>query len=218
MGQRLGEFEQLLLFALLRLGDVASGTAVMEAIQQRVGRTVSAGTIYTGFERLTGKVLVTSTFGPPSPRRGGASVVDSLAPGPPAPPRRSRAHPGRRRGGLPPAARAAQPRLRAPVVSPAGVRVGLGIVNVARSATRRSPWATQGRRVHENAARRHAYAVRGLAAALGFAVVTVITLALDIGANTPVFTVDNTVLLGEAHVSEADRVVRVYTSGSSGSP
>jgi hypothetical protein len=60
--------------------------------------------------------------------------------------------------------------------------------------------------------------VRGLAAALGFAVVAVITLALGIGANTPVFTVDNTVLLGEAHVSGADRVVRVYTNGSSGSP
>jgi len=71
MGQHLGEFEQLLLFALLRLGDEASGTAVMEAVQQRAGRTVSAGAIYTGFERLTGKGLVTSTFGPPSPRRGG---------------------------------------------------------------------------------------------------------------------------------------------------
>jgi len=58
--------------------------------------------------------------------------------------------------------------------------------------------------------------VRGLAAALRFAVVT--TRALGIGANTPVFRVDNTVLLGEAHVSEADRVVRVYTSGSSGNP
>ena len=40
-------------------------------IEQRAGRTVSAGAIYTGFERLTGKGLVTSTFGPPSPQRGG---------------------------------------------------------------------------------------------------------------------------------------------------
>ena len=60
--------------------------------------------------------------------------------------------------------------------------------------------------------------MRGLAAALGFAVVAVITLALGIGANTPVFTIDNTVLLGEAPVFEADRLVRVSTSGSSGSP
>ena len=50
------------------------------------------------------------------------------------------------------------------------------------------------------------------------AVAAVITLALGIEANTPVFTVDNTVLLGEAPVFEADRLVRVYTSGSSGSP
>ena len=71
MGHHLGEFEQLLLFALLRLGDEASGTAVMDEIEQRAGRTVSAGAIYTGFERLTGKGLVTSTFGPPSPQRGG---------------------------------------------------------------------------------------------------------------------------------------------------
>jgi DNA-binding PadR family transcriptional regulator len=71
MSHHLGEFEQLLLFALLRLGDEASGTAVMDEIEQRTGRAVSVGAIYTGFERLTGKGLVTSTFGPPSPRRGG---------------------------------------------------------------------------------------------------------------------------------------------------
>jgi len=62
------------------------------------------------------------------------------------------------------------------------------------------------------------YAVRGLAGAPGFTAVAVITLALGIGANTAVFTVVNTVLLGEAHVPEPDRVVRVYTSGSSGKP
>ncbi len=71
MGYNLGEFEQLLLFALLRLGDDASGTAVMEEIETRAGRPVSAGAIYTGFERLTQKGLVSSAFGPPSKRRGG---------------------------------------------------------------------------------------------------------------------------------------------------
>lgn len=71
MGNNLGEFEQLLLFALLRLGNGASGTSVMEEIEHRTGRSVSAGAIYTGFDRLTGKGLVSSTFGPPSPKRGG---------------------------------------------------------------------------------------------------------------------------------------------------
>ncbi len=43
----------------------------MDEIEQRTARTVSAGAIYTGFERLTGKGLVTSTLGPPSHKRGG---------------------------------------------------------------------------------------------------------------------------------------------------
>ena len=71
MGHNLGEFEQLLLFALLRLGDDASGTSVMEEIEARTDRQVSAGAIYTGFERLARKGLVSSRFGPPSPKRGG---------------------------------------------------------------------------------------------------------------------------------------------------
>ena len=71
MGNNLGEFEQLLLFALLRLGNGASGTSVLEEIEHRAGRPVSAGAIYTGFDRLTRKGLVSSTFGPPSRKRGG---------------------------------------------------------------------------------------------------------------------------------------------------
>ncbi len=71
MGYHLGEFEQLLLFALLRLGDDADGASVMEEIESRAGRPVSAGAIYTGFERLAQKGLVSSGFGPPSKRRGG---------------------------------------------------------------------------------------------------------------------------------------------------
>ncbi len=71
MGYNLGEFEQLLLFALLRLGDDASGASVMEEIESRAGRPVSAGAIYTGFERLTRRGLVSSGFGPPSKKRGG---------------------------------------------------------------------------------------------------------------------------------------------------
>ena len=71
MGYNLGEFEQLLLFALLRLGDDASGASVMEEIENRADRPASAGAIYTGFERLTRKGLVSFCFGPPSKKRGG---------------------------------------------------------------------------------------------------------------------------------------------------
>jgi len=71
MAAHIGEFEQLLLFALLRLGDDASGADVMDVIEDRAVREVSAGAVYTGFERLARKGLVSSSFGPPSNVRGG---------------------------------------------------------------------------------------------------------------------------------------------------
>jgi PadR family transcriptional regulator PadR len=71
VGYNLGEFEQLLLFAILRLGDSASGADVMEEIESRTGRPVSAGAIYTGFERLAKKGYVAAEIGPPSNKRGG---------------------------------------------------------------------------------------------------------------------------------------------------
>lgn len=81
MGYNLGEFEQLLLFAILRLGDNASGADVMDEIESRTGRPVSAGAIYTGFERLARKGFVSAALGPPSNRRGGkARKLYSLRP------------------------------------------------------------------------------------------------------------------------------------------
>jgi len=71
MGAHLGEFEQLLLFALLRLGEGASGADVIDEIERRAGREVSAGAVYTGFERLADKGFVTSEIGPPTGARGG---------------------------------------------------------------------------------------------------------------------------------------------------
>ena len=71
MGYNLGEFEQLLLFAVLRLGDDATGAAVLEEIEGRTGRPVSAGAIYTGFRRLEKKGFVSSELGEPSGHRSG---------------------------------------------------------------------------------------------------------------------------------------------------
>jgi DNA-binding PadR family transcriptional regulator len=67
----LGEFEQLLLFALLQLGEDAYGTRIREAIEKRTGRTVSPGAIYTALDRLEARGLVSSTLGDPTPHRGG---------------------------------------------------------------------------------------------------------------------------------------------------
>ncbi len=71
MAQSLGEFEQLLLFALLRAGDDAHGVALRREIEQRTGRDVSAGAVYTALERLEARGLVRSAWGQPTAERGG---------------------------------------------------------------------------------------------------------------------------------------------------
>lgn len=71
MGRALGEFEQLILFALLELEDDSYGASIGRAIEQRTGRTVSAGAIYTALDRLAARGLVTSSVGDPTPERGG---------------------------------------------------------------------------------------------------------------------------------------------------
>jgi DNA-binding PadR family transcriptional regulator len=71
MGDYLGEFEQLILLALLRLGDEAYGVTIRETLRQRAGRDVSFGAIYSTLRRLEGKGLVRSLLGDPEPVRGG---------------------------------------------------------------------------------------------------------------------------------------------------
>jgi len=71
MGDSLGEFEQLILFALLRLGDDAYGVTIRQEIEKRTGRNVSSGAIYTALERMEVRGYVTSRMGEPTPERGG---------------------------------------------------------------------------------------------------------------------------------------------------
>jgi PadR family transcriptional regulator PadR len=67
----LGEFEQLVLFAVLRLDQDASGVAIHDEIEARTGRDVSPGAIYTTLGRLEGRGLVRSiVVTPPSARVG----------------------------------------------------------------------------------------------------------------------------------------------------
>lgn len=66
----LGEFEQLILFSVLYLGDDAYGVAIREAIEERTGRTVSSGAIYTALGRLEERGLVTSSTEDPQGRTG----------------------------------------------------------------------------------------------------------------------------------------------------
>ena len=54
----LGEFEQLLLLAILRLGDEAFGAEIARELEQRAGRSVSRGHLYTSLDRLEDKGLL----------------------------------------------------------------------------------------------------------------------------------------------------------------
>lgn len=67
----LGDFENLVLLALLRLDDRAYGVTVRQEIQLRTDREVSIGAVYATLERLQTKGYVTSQQGEPTPERGG---------------------------------------------------------------------------------------------------------------------------------------------------
>ncbi|HXG55574.1 MAG TPA: helix-turn-helix transcriptional regulator [Vicinamibacterales bacterium] len=69
----LGEFEQIALLAILRLGDAAYAIPVREEIESRTGRTVARGALYTALERLEAKKCLTSRMSEPLPERGGRS-------------------------------------------------------------------------------------------------------------------------------------------------
>ena len=67
----LGEFEHIVLLAVLRLGDTAYGVTVRQEIEARTGRDVSIGAIYATLSRLETKGLVKSRTGEPTAERGG---------------------------------------------------------------------------------------------------------------------------------------------------
>jgi PadR family transcriptional regulator PadR len=71
MPPALGEFEQLVLFALVHLGPDAYGATVRREIEARTGREVAISAVYTTLERLEGKGLVRSRVGEPTAERGG---------------------------------------------------------------------------------------------------------------------------------------------------
>jgi PadR family transcriptional regulator PadR len=71
----LREFEQLVLSAVLMLGEQAYGMTIHEQVEKFVGRwrVVSLGAVYTTLDRLEKKGMVSSWYGDPTPERGGRS-------------------------------------------------------------------------------------------------------------------------------------------------
>ncbi len=69
--QGLGEFEQLVLLAIVQLGGEAYGIPIVEEIERRTGRSVARAAVYITLRRLEEKRFVSSWMGDPLPERGG---------------------------------------------------------------------------------------------------------------------------------------------------
>lgn len=67
----IGEFEELVLLAILSQGDNAYGVTIRQALEDATGRSVTVGSLYTTLSRLEQKGLVKSWFGDPTAERGG---------------------------------------------------------------------------------------------------------------------------------------------------
>ena len=78
----LGEFEHMVLAAILRLGKGAYGTAIIKEIERETGRQVPSGSLSVTLDRLETKGHLRSKMGGAEPMRGGrpkrfVSVTDS---------------------------------------------------------------------------------------------------------------------------------------------
>ena len=67
----LGEFEQITLLAVARLGEDAYGVVIRQEIEERSNRPVAIGSVYAALDRMERKGLIRSAVGEPTPERGG---------------------------------------------------------------------------------------------------------------------------------------------------
>jgi len=67
----LGEFEQMVLLAILQLGEEAYALSVIRELDQRIGRRVSRGALYKTLERLEEKGFIDWEVEETTPGRGG---------------------------------------------------------------------------------------------------------------------------------------------------
>ena len=69
--QGLGEFEQMVLLAILHLEGEAYGVPIVDEIERRTGRSVSRAAVYVTLRRMERKGLLSSWMSEPMPERGG---------------------------------------------------------------------------------------------------------------------------------------------------
>jgi PadR family transcriptional regulator PadR len=67
----LGQFELMVLLAVIRIGEDAYGVPITRELEAASGREVGIGSVYAALERLEEKSLVSSRTGDPTPERGG---------------------------------------------------------------------------------------------------------------------------------------------------
>lgn len=67
----LGEFEQVVMLALVKLGDNAYGAAIRAFLHESISRDVALGALYATLERMEKKGLVSSELGESTAQRGG---------------------------------------------------------------------------------------------------------------------------------------------------
>lgn len=70
-GAYLGQFELMVLLALMRLGDEAYGVTIADQLEEQTGREVVIASVYATLERLQDRGLVSSSLGDATPERGG---------------------------------------------------------------------------------------------------------------------------------------------------
>ena len=66
-----GEFEQMVLLSIMRLGEEAYGLAIRDELEGVAGRLPSSGSLYTTLDRMERKGLVKSIAGEATQARGG---------------------------------------------------------------------------------------------------------------------------------------------------
>ena len=71
MADALGEFEQLVMLAVMRVGEEAYGVPIHEELSSRARRQVSLAAVYKTLERLEAKGYVSTRVGEPTAERGG---------------------------------------------------------------------------------------------------------------------------------------------------
>jgi DNA-binding PadR family transcriptional regulator len=69
--EALGNFELMVMSAVLKVGDEAYGVPIASEVESATGRNVLLGSVYAALERLETKGLVASWLGDPTPERGG---------------------------------------------------------------------------------------------------------------------------------------------------